>query len=46
MINGDHVEGDWRGRTHELELVAEGLIGGKVVTRVVKPYPERTTGLQ
>jgi beta-galactosidase len=45
-INGDHNREDCRGRTHEIELVAEGLIEGKVVTQVIKKYPERTTGLQ
>ncbi len=40
------ISSEWRGRTHEIEMVAEGLIGGKTVIRVVKPYPERTTGIQ
>ena len=30
----------------KFEMVAEGLIGGKVVCRQCKKYPERSTGLQ
>ncbi|MGA2248014.1 MAG: glycoside hydrolase family 2 TIM barrel-domain containing protein [Verrucomicrobiota bacterium] len=40
------VNGEWRMRTRQMEMVAEGLIGGKVVVREVKKYPERTTGIQ
>jgi beta-galactosidase len=46
LINGDHSKGEWRAKTHDLELVAEGLIAGRVVSRVVKKYPERTTGIE
>jgi beta-galactosidase len=35
----------WRDRTGQIEMVAEGLVGGQVVTRTLKRYPERTTGL-
>ncbi len=35
----------WRDRTGKIEMTAEGLIGGKVVAREVKKYPERTTGV-
>lgn len=40
------ISRDWRSRTGEIEMVAEGLIDGKVVVREVKKYPERTTGLK
>ncbi|SDG59128.1 beta-galactosidase [Dyadobacter soli] len=40
------ISAHWRNRTQEIELVAEGLIGGKVVTRQVKRYPQRTTGIR
>jgi beta-galactosidase len=40
------IKSHWRDRTGKIEMVAEGLIGGKVVTREVKKYPERTTGVQ
>lgn len=36
----------WRDRTGEIEMIAEGLIAGKVAIRVVKKYPERTTGIR
>jgi beta-galactosidase len=36
----------WRDRTGEIEMIAEGLIGGKVVAREVKKYPERTTSVK
>ncbi len=32
-------------KQHKLEMVAEGLIDGKVVCREAKPYPQRTAGL-
>lgn len=40
------IKRHWRDRTGKIEMVAEGLIGGQVVTRVVKKYAERTTGVQ
>jgi beta-galactosidase len=39
------IKRDWRPRTGEIEMIAEGLIGGKVVARQVKKYPERTTAV-
>ncbi|MDR2849739.1 MAG: glycoside hydrolase family 2 protein, partial [Verrucomicrobiota bacterium] len=39
------IKRDWRGRTGEIELVAEGLIGGRVAARAVKRYPERTSAV-
>jgi beta-galactosidase len=36
----------WRERTGKIEMIAEGLIGGKVVVRQVKKYPERTTAVK
>jgi beta-galactosidase len=40
------IKTKWRDRTGQIEMVAEGLIGGQVVTRVAKKYPERTTGIR
>lgn len=40
------IKRHWRDRTGRIEMIAEGLIGGKVAARVVKRYPERTTGVQ
>lgn len=39
------IKGEWRPRIDEIEMVAEGLIGGKVVAREAKRYPQRTTGI-
>lgn len=36
----------WRNRTGEIEMVAEGLINGKVVCTEQKKYPERTIGIK
>lgn len=40
------IKRDWRNRTGKIEMVAEGLIGGKVVVKQVKKYAERTTGVK
>lgn len=40
------IKRHWRDRTGTIEMVAEGLIGGQVATRMVKRYPERTTAVQ
>jgi beta-galactosidase len=40
------IKRQWRDRTGQIEMVAEGLIDGRVVIRVVKKYAERTTGVQ
>ncbi|WP_313636782.1 glycoside hydrolase family 2 TIM barrel-domain containing protein, partial [Paenibacillus sp.] len=40
------ISTNWRGRTGEIEMVAEGLIAGKVVCRQVKKYPERLSGIR
>jgi beta-galactosidase len=40
------IKKNWRSKTKSIEMVAEGLIGGQVVTREVKKYPERTTAVQ
>jgi len=37
---------EWRRKTREFELVAEGFINGKVVVRKVKPYAEKSVGLK
>jgi len=39
------VKRHWRDRTGKIEMVAEGLIGGQVVAKQVKKYPERTTSV-
>jgi beta-galactosidase len=39
------IKRDWRDRTGKIEMLAEGLIGGKVVARQLKRYPERTTAV-
>ena len=46
LFDYGEIHSHWRSRTGEIEMIAEGLIGGKVVTREVKKYPERTTGLK
>ena len=40
------IKRQWRDRTGKIEMVAEGLIGGSVVTRLVKKYPERSTAVK
>ncbi len=40
------IKRDWRDRTGRIEMVAEGLVGGHVAARVVKKYPERTSGVR
>ncbi len=37
------IRRDWRNRTNAIEMIAEGLIGGQVVCKEVKKYPERTS---
>jgi len=39
------ISANWRNRTGEIKLIAEGLINGKVVTTQVRQYAERTTGI-
>jgi len=39
------IKKEWRSRTGRIEMIAEGLIGGKVVAREVKKYAERTTAV-
>jgi len=36
----------WRDKTGKIQMVAEGLIDGKVAVTEVKKYPERVTGLR
>jgi len=40
------IKKNWRSKTKNIEMVVEGLIGGQVVAREVKKYPERTTAVQ
>ena len=37
---------DYRDKSGSLSMIAEGLIGGKVVCTETKRYPERTTGIK
>ena len=37
------ITSQWRNRTDQIEMIAEGLIGGKVVCVTTKKYPQRTT---
>ncbi len=46
LFDYGEIHSHWRSRTGEIEMIAEGVIGGKVVTREVKKYAERTTGLK
>lgn len=39
------IKRHWRNRTGGIEMVAEGLVNGRVVARTVKRYPERTTAV-
>ena len=39
------IKKDWRARTGQIEMLAEGFINGRVVVRELKRYPERTTGI-
>jgi beta-galactosidase len=40
------ITSKWRDRTGEIEMIAEGLINGKVVCQEIKKYPERTTAIK
>ncbi|SDS23768.1 beta-galactosidase [Paenibacillaceae bacterium GAS479] len=40
------ISSKWRNRTAEIEMVAEGLIGGEVVCREVKTYSEWLAGVK
>ncbi|WP_293312500.1 glycoside hydrolase family 2 protein [Pedobacter sp. UBA5917] len=40
------ISSNWRNKTKDIKLIAEGLIGGKVVVTTVKDYAERTTGIK
>lgn len=46
VFNFGVITSKWRSRTNEIEMVAEGIINGEVVCKVVKKYPERTTGVK
>ncbi|PTT00757.1 beta-galactosidase [Pedobacter sp. HMWF019] len=46
VFNFHEISTNWRNKTKEINLIAEGLIGGKVVVSSVKKYPERTTGIK
>ncbi|MBO9154736.1 glycoside hydrolase family 2 protein [Chitinophaga sp. GCM10012297] len=40
------ISSRWRNKSDKVEMIAEGIIGGKVVCREVKKYAERTTGIK
>ena len=40
------IKKEWRARTGKIEMIAEGVIGGKVVVREDKKYPERSAGVR
>ncbi|WP_229130255.1 glycoside hydrolase family 2 protein [Ancylomarina sp. 16SWW S1-10-2] len=40
------IKSAWRRKTKDVEMIAEGLIDGKVVIRDVKNYPEQSAGLK
>jgi len=40
------ISSKWRNRSDSIEMIAEGLIDGKVVCKQVKRYAERTTAIQ
>ena len=39
------IKSNWRERTGEIEMIAEGIMDGKIVARGVKKYAERTTAV-
>ncbi len=40
------ITSQWRNKTDEIEMIAEGLIAGKVVCTEKKRYPQRTTRIK
>ncbi|HEY4287805.1 MAG TPA: glycoside hydrolase family 2 TIM barrel-domain containing protein [Puia sp.] len=40
------ISSKWRNKSGKIEMIAEGIINGKVVCREVKKYAERTTGIK
>lgn len=46
VFDFSEINTNWRSKTREIELVAEGLIDGEVVVRVVKPYAEKVVALK
>jgi beta-galactosidase len=46
VFHFSEINSRWRERTGQIEMVAEGLIGTNVAIRIVKKYPERTTGVK
>ena len=45
-FNFVEIKKDWRSKTKDIEMIAEGLIGGQVVVRQVKKYAERTSAVK
>lgn len=46
IFDFDVIAAYYRSKTHKLKMVAEGIIGGKVVCRTEKRYAERTSALK
>ena len=46
VFNYHDISGHWRNKSNKVEMIAEGIIDGKVVCRQVKKYAERTTGIR
>ncbi len=44
-FNFDIIKKDWRRKTKKIQMIAEGLIDGKVVIKDVKDYAERTAAV-
>lgn len=46
VFNYHEISSRWRNKSDRIEMIAEGIIDGKVVCRQVKRYAERTTGIR
>jgi beta-galactosidase len=46
VFNYHDISSHWRNKSNKVEMIAEGIIDGKVVCREVKKYAERTTGIR
>lgn len=46
VFNYHEISSKWRNKSNKVEMIAEGLIDGKVVCKKEKKYAERTTGIK
>lgn len=46
VFNFHKIHDNWRGKSDKIEMIAEGLINGKVVCKQIKKYAERTTSIK